>query len=93
MPPSPEHESASDTRPAMSEAEVAECDALCGRIAAALICVGAAVHAHVRMEKEDQTEGAPPPLISRHEIFKLLGCVMEGIASDRDRLATLFGAK
>jgi hypothetical protein len=92
MSQSPKHEPASDTRPAMSEAEVAECDGICKRMTVNIQCVAAVVHMHVQIE-EDPSKGAPAPFLSRYEIFRSLDGLMRDIASDRDRLATLFGAK
>jgi len=100
MSQSPEHEPASgtrpepasDTRPAMSEAEVAECDAICKRMTANIQCVATVVRVHVQIE-EDLSKSALAPFLSRYEIFRSLDGLMRDIASDRDNLAKLFGAK
>ena len=93
MSQSPKHEPASDTRSAMSEAEVAECNAICRRMIVTIECVVAAVRMHAQIEKEDPSEGAPSPFLSRTEIFLSLGGLVHDIASDRDNLVKLFGAK
>ena len=93
MSQSSQHEPSSDTRPAMSEAEVAECDVICKRMTENIRCVAAIVNIHVQIEQEDPSKGAPAPFLNRYEIFRSLGGLMRDIASDRDNLAKLFGAK
>lgn len=77
----------------MSEAEVAECNAICRRMIVTIECVVAAVRMHAQIEQEDPSKGAPAPFLNRYEIFRSLGGLMRDIASDRDNLAKLFGAK